>query len=175
MSTIEPKVATRRGVRWGYVVIVPVVLFCLWSIVGVIGFFHLSSDAAALRQSFVTCAGGSWENKITINAGFLTTGFIRVCSKPVKLNREPRAALQSLRAAEVGVYTLCDHAAPFNHGLILARADKVMSARGWERIVGVSNDGKLVAVFTPRRSGSAGTLKVCILVSDGPNLVVASG
>jgi len=175
MSTNEMPVGRRQGVRWGYVVTGAVVFICVWAAVSVIGFFQLGSDTSALRESVMAGVGGSWEKKIAVHAGFLTTGFIRIGSKALKLKAEPRAAIESLRGAEVGVYSLRERPASVDNGFILARADKAMSARGWERIVGVSNDGKLVAVFCPQRSGSGGMLKLCVLVLDERNLVVVSG
>jgi hypothetical protein len=173
MSTNEQKVG--RRVRWGYVVAIAFVLMCIWALVSIAGMFRLGSDAAALRNSVMRDLGGTCEQKIAFRAGFLTTGLIRMGAKAVKLEAEPRAAIQSLRGAEVGVYSLACEPASINCARILADADKVMVARGWERIVGVSKDGKLVAVFGSQSSGSREMLKLCVLVLDERNLVVVSG
>jgi hypothetical protein len=80
--------------------------------------------------------------------------------------------LDSIRGAEVGVYQLQGTAGWVDHCAILARADREMSARRWDRVVGVSREHELVAVYVPKlglRSNRAGC---CVLVLQDRDLVV---
>jgi|SRR6267142_4517092 len=163
-----------RSFRWLWVLALAALVLCLLPIGAAISLLHLGSDTTALRESVRSSVKGDWEKKIAIRAGWLTTGLIRMCSQAVKLEREPRAMLNSVRAAEVGVYKLREEPRRCDHAAILARADRQMSARGWERVVGVSEDKKLVAAYFPKRTSSGGTLKCCVMVLDGCDLVVAS-
>jgi hypothetical protein len=171
MGTSELTVRRRR---WGYVVTAAFVLVSVWIVVNLAGMFQLSSDTAALRDTVMREIDGSCEKKIALRAGFLTTGLIRLGAKALKLDAEPRAVIESVRGAEVGIYSLKDEAGTADCGRILNGADQVMSARGWERVAGISKEGKLVAIFSPR-AASARTLKLCLVVLDGQKLVVAAG
>jgi hypothetical protein len=86
---------------------------------------------------------------------------------------EPRAAFESIRGAEVGIYKLEESAGWVDPNAVLARADKAMSARRWDRVVGVSHEQELVAVYLPRRGLSTEHMRCCVLVLQGHNLVVA--
>lgn len=146
----------------------------LLGVIGVTGYFRLSSDAAALRQSLMSGMSGAWQKKFAIHIGPLTTGLVRMCSHWLTLAPEPKAALDAIHGAEVGVYKLQQESVVLDAGAILARTDKAMSARGWQRAVGVSKKHELVAVYLPRRGFSSEHLKCCLLVCQGRDLVVAS-
>ena len=160
-------------IRARYILIGAVVFLPCYAVFSVVSFFRLGSDAAALRKSAMASVSGTWNKKITLNAGGLTTGVIRFAVHHLKVGPEPRAALDSVRGAEVAVYKLHDGAPFVDHAAILAGADKTMFARGWDRIVGVSEERNLVAVYFPRRAAWGGTLKCCVLVFNGADLVVA--
>ena len=102
---------------------------------------------------------------------------MRAGSQFFKMPAEPRAALDSIRGAEVGIYQLEQSAAWVNPGAILARADKAMLARRWDRVVGVNREQELVAVYVPQRGLSTDRLTCCVLVLHGRDLVIggASG
>src|SRR5262249_4047890 len=109
------------------------------ALVGIVSYFRLSSEATVLRESAMGAVNGVWNKKIAVRVGFFTTALVRAGSRFFKLPPEPRAALDSICAAEVGVYELQDAAGCVDNGAILARADKAMSARCWDRVVGVSH------------------------------------
>jgi len=140
--------------------------------IGVISYFRLSSEASILRES-VIAGDGRWNKKIAVNVGFFTTSLARVGSRFFKMPPEPRAALDSIRGAEVGIYKLEESAGWVDPNAILARADKAMSARRWDRVVGVSHEHELVAVSLPHRGLSPEHMRCCVLVLQGNNLVVA--
>lgn len=157
-----------------------VVLFGLlaWAILvplGIASYFMLSPEASILRESAIAGAPGEWKKTIALNVGFMTTGLVRAGSHFFKLPPEPRAALDSVRGGEVGIYKLQGTAGRVDHGVILARADKSMSARRWDRVVGVSQEGQLVAIYVPRRGLSTETVRCFVLVLKDRDLIVASG
>jgi hypothetical protein len=162
----------KSSLWWKYVVVLAILVAFTLPVVGVVRFFQCSSDTGALRQSVMSSVAGSWDRKISIRVGGLTTGLVRLCPRSFKLDPEPRAALDSLRGIEVGVYKLQQEPKSVDCAAILGRADKAMSARGWDRIVGLSEGTKVVAVYFPRQP--RGTLKCSVLVFDGCDLVVAS-
>jgi len=150
-------------------------ILLLWfagAVIGVVSFFQLSSEASALTES-VTGGSANWRKKIALNAGFFTTGLVRAGSRFVKMPPEPRAAFDSIRGAEVGVYKLEQSAGWLNPNAVLARADQAMSARCWDRVVGVSREHELVAVYVPHRGLSAARMKCCVLVLQDRDLVIA--
>lgn len=57
---------------------------------------------------------------------------------------------------------------------MLAIADSVMTARGWERVVGVMDGKNLVAVYLPGKNISVYHLKCCVMVFDGKEMVLVS-
>jgi hypothetical protein len=142
-------------------------------VIGVTSYFRLSTETALLRESAMASVDGAWNKKIALNVGFLTTGLVRAGSHLFKLAPEPQAAFDSIRGAEVGIYKLQGSAGWVDHGAILARADKAMSARRWDRIVGVSREKELVAVYVPRRGLATSRMKCCVLVLQGRDLIVA--
>ena len=92
----------------------------------------------------------------------------------VKLDAGARAALQSVRGAEVGVYQLPSGAKPPDRAAMLAAADAAMAGRGWDRVVGVMDGRDLVAVYLPDEIASARRMKCCVMVFDGREMVVVS-
>ena len=147
------------------------------AVVGITSYFRLSPETVILRESAMGCVRGTWNTKIALNVGVLTTGLVRAGSHLFKLAPEPQAAFDAIRAADVGVYQVSEDAGWVDHRAILACADKSMSARRWDRVVGVSQENQLVAVYVPRRGLATQRMKCCVLVLHGKDLVVvgASG
>jgi hypothetical protein len=146
---------------------------CLLAVIGITGYFRLSSETAILRESAMSCVKGTCNKKIALHVGLLTTGLVRAGSHLFKLAPEPQAAFDSIRGAEVGIYKLQENAGWVDHLAILARADTALSARRWDRLVGVSRENNLVAVYFPRRGLSTQRMRCCVLVLQGRDLVVA--
>ncbi len=146
-------------------------------VLGIVSYFRLSSETNVLRASAMNSVSGTWNKKIALNVGFFTTGLIRAGSHFFNLPPEPRAAFDAIRGAEVGVYQLQGAAGWVDHRAILARADEEMTARRWDRVVGVSRENQLVAVYVPKRGLSSQRMRCCVLVLEGRNLIVvgASG
>ena len=146
-------------------------LFCA---IGVAGYFRLGSETRALRGSLMSLTPGEWDTKFAVNVGSLTMGLVRVGSRFFRLPPEPRAALDAVHGAEVGVYRLKHERLSVGCSAILVSADKAMKARGWERVVGVAERNELVAVYIPRRGVVAAKMACCLMVLQGRELVVAS-
>jgi hypothetical protein len=146
----------------------------VWTVYGITGYFRLSSEANALRQSALDSIGGTWDKKIALHVGRFTTALVRIASHHIKLSAEPRAALESVQAAEVGVYKLQQRPEWIDANSFLSRADKTMLNHGWQRVIGVSKADQLVAVYCPKRASSSPKLKCCLAVFDGRELVLAS-
>jgi hypothetical protein len=170
----NPNAANRRNglIALGIVVsalaLIPVLL-----LLGVLSFFHLSSETAALRASALESLPGAWNSKVAVHAGYFTTAAVRLGARFFKLPPEAQAGIASLRGIEVGVYKSQGTESWVDMGTVLARADKAMSARRWDRAVGVSREGELVAVYVPRTGFTSARVRCCVLVLHGGDLVVA--
>ncbi len=173
MDPTNPSAPAVLPCRVRDIVLVGLLTGFVLAVIGVTGYFRLSSETAILRESALSCINGACSRKIALHIGFLTTGLVRTGSHLFKLAPEPQAAFDSIRGAEVGIYKLQEHAGWVDHQAILARADKAMSARRWDRVVGVSRENELVAVYFPRRGLSTERMRCCVLVLQGRDLVVA--
>ena len=135
--------------------------------------FRLGADARAVRNELIKSSGVEWLQQIALNAGWLALGAVRVGLSCVRLDPAARAALQAVDGAGVGIYQLPAGTPPPNRAAMLAVADSAMTARGWERVVGVIDARDLVAVYFPKRV-SVHRLKCCVLVFDGKEMVLVS-
>ena len=143
-------------------------------VVEVVSCFHLSSDTRALRNSLIKSSGVEWRQRIALHAGGLTLSAVRAGLSFVHLDAGARAALQAVRGAEVGVYQLPSGTKPPDRAAMLAAADGAMTARGWDRVVGVMDGQDLVTVYVPDKTASARRMKCCLMVFDGHEMVVGS-
>jgi hypothetical protein len=166
----------RQGasVQTGYIVLLACFAWCVFCIVGITGYFRLSSETAALSASLRETVPGTWHKKIVVNIGGFTMAVVRHGLRFVQLEAEPRAAIEALRGAEVGIYDFKQQNAGVPDASVLLATDKAMAARGWERIVGVAEKEDLVAVYMPRKGFSSRKMKCCVMVLHGATLVVAS-
>lgn len=142
-------------------------------VIGVTGIFRLSSETAALRSSVMNSVPGTWDKKIALRVGWLSTGIVRAGSRFFEMPPEPRAVLDGVHGAEVGIYQLRQEMRTARNGAALNAADKAMKSHGWDRIVGVATERELVAVYCPRKISSR-AVKCCVLVFQGRELIVAS-
>jgi hypothetical protein len=173
-NVIAPPVIPRRALPkflWIVVILLGLLGLVVW---GVTGYFRLSPDAGALRTIALESAGGSWHKVIALRCGWMTTGLIRTGLGFIPMEPEARAALMAVRGAEVGVYQLEAGSRNWEHRTMLARADKEMVARGWDRAVTVSKANELVAVYLSSGWFSKQNLKCCVLVLQDRELVVVS-
>jgi hypothetical protein len=164
----------RQLLTAGFVVISAVLVIFVTAIVGLTGFFRLSSPTAALRTSVMSAVPGPWDKTIALRVGWFTTGLVRTGARFFAMPPEPRAALEALHGAEVGVYKLQHEPASADFRTLFATADRAMKRRGWDRIVGVAENQQFVAVYFPHGKVSARGVKFCVVVFQGRELVVAS-
>jgi len=164
--------------RWWIWVGLSVLLFPLVALgvigLGVASYFHLSSDTRALRNGLMKASGAEWRQHIGLNIGRGTFGAVRTGLAFVPLEPEARAAVQAVRGVEVGIYELTPGAKAPDRAAMLTVADKVLNARGWERLVGVLDEENLVSVYVPGGAISSPTVKCCVLVFDGRQMVLVS-
>jgi hypothetical protein len=163
-----PGIRKRYLVLWAALVVLGVFVY------SVLGFFRLSSETAALRASLSNAFHGEIDKKIAVNAGAITLGLVRTGMRFVKLPPEPRAALDAMRSAEVGVYSFGANAGQPDKSKILTAADKAMKSRGWTRMVAVVQDQDLVMVYVPKKGLSAKKMSCCLLVLHEQFLVVGA-
>ena len=173
-SSLPP--ATRRPTRrlwlWGLLATPLLLLVVLAAVVA--NCFRLGSDTRALRNELIRSSGVEWRQRIALNAGRLTLGAIRAGLSCARLDPGARAALQSVRNAGVGVYQLPSGTPPPDRAAMLAAADTAMTARGWERVVGVIDGQDLVTVYMPGKDVSSHRVKCCVTVFDGSEMVLVS-
>jgi hypothetical protein len=118
--------------------------------------------------------GATWNTRVQFKSGMLLIPARFVVSL-CNVEDEARWALSAVRSASVGVYQL-DEAAADSPGLAagLASLDSTMRRKGWERLVAVSDGGQNVVVYTDSRSRNRNSVRVCVGVVDGEELVVVS-
>ena len=163
-----------RGWIWAGLALVLFPFVALGVIVlGVASCFHLSSDTRALRNGLMEASGVKWRQQIGLNFGSVTLGAVRAGLSFAPLDAKARAAVQALRGVEFGIYELASGTKPPDGANMLAVADRVLNARGWERVVGVLDCEQLVGVYLPAKTFSARRMKCCVLVFDGRQMVVA--
>jgi hypothetical protein len=173
MNPNQPAELPHRGFRSGEMILTIVLFSFVLGVVGITGYFRLSTETATLRESALGSASVPWNHRINVHVGFFTTGLVRLGSHFFKMPAEAQAGIDSIRGAEVGVYNLQGTAGLVDAGKILARADKAMSARRWDRVVGVTHEHELVAVYVPRGGVSSARMRCCVLVLEGDRLIVA--
>lgn len=141
---------------------------------GVVSCFHLSSDTRALRNGLMKASAVEWRQKIGLNIHSVTLGVVRAGLSFAPLDSEARAAVQAVRGVEVGIYEPAPGMEPPDCAAMLAVADNVLNARGWERLVGVVGGEELVGVYVPDKTVPARQVKCCVLVFDGRQMVLVS-
>ena len=149
-------------------------LLVLLVVVGVTSFVRLGRDARALRNSVMKSVALPCHKKIELGVGSFTLNVARAGLDFVQLDPLARQALQAVRGAEVGIYQLDFTPSLTNRAAMLSCADDAMSRRGWDRLVGVMNRSELVAAYVPKEIRSPNDVKICLVVLNGRDMVVAS-
>jgi hypothetical protein len=168
--------ARRRPWFWIGLVLLLIPFVALGVIaLGAASYLHLSSDMRALRNGLMKASGVEWRQNLGLNLGSMTLGVVRAGLSLAPLDAQARAAVQTLRGIEVGIYERTPGTKPPNRADLLAAADTVLNARGWERVVGVLHGEELVCVYVPATAIASRQVKCCVLVFDGPQMVVVSG
>jgi len=140
---------------------------------GLAGYVRPGAEVACLRDS-VEAALPHLQPRVCVNVGGLTFGAARALAAVFAVPAEPRAALQTVRGVNVAVYgpggTITDQ----NTDEIIARADRGMTSRKWERAVLVREKDRMVVVYVPRNLRAADHLRACVMVIEPGNIVLVS-
>jgi len=174
MTQITQPAAKLRFRKWYLLFLLMPLAASVLCIIGITGYFRLSSETAALRTSLMQSVGGQWHKMIAVHIGGLTSAVARTGLRCVKLAPEPRAAIEALRGAEAGIYRLQPGSRSMERDTILSTADAAMAARGWDRVVGVVKEDQVVLVYLPRKGISETKMKCCFMVLAEDTLVVGS-
>src|SRR5438874_703653 len=101
-----PVIAAASRFKTGYVLLIVFVLLLCLAARAVAGYFLLGNEAVAIRRAVAAQTGGQYQKKFAVRLGWITTALVRYGTRFVNLPPEPRAALDTLRRVEVGVYKL---------------------------------------------------------------------
>lgn len=142
---------------------------------GVYRSLHVGRDAAALRDAAAPDLARSWQKQCEFSVGAVPLFLARFGLGFAPVPNEARQALGSIRSAEVAVYQTRERnpRQPLSEQFIAT--DQAMSARGWERLVGVLDRDQMVVIYVPRKMRSERELKFCLAVRDHSQLVVVAG
>jgi len=160
--------------RWLIGLLLAPVILLLVLALGVASFFWSRTETTVLRQSVLSSVNGGYHRRVALNVGAFTCGLVRLGTHALKLPPEARAALAAVQGADVAVYQMDREPTCAAQSAALAKADRAMSARGWERVVGVRQPNTLVAIYCPRGQGSPTRLRCAVLCWDGRDLVLVS-
>jgi hypothetical protein len=156
-----------------------VVLLLSWGVISVTGYFRLSSDLRGLRDGLMASDGprsGAWNKKIELRVGWLSCYVVRAGLSLLPLDPDAQTVLQAARGFEVGVYQLsqgADWRTCAGRNCLLKAADDAMAKRGWDRLVGVSQERELVVVYVPKEQSRLRNVRACVGVINGGQLVLA--
>jgi len=169
--------AQRRRRRWPWVVALlctPVLLLGI----AAVQLFTLDRPASVLRQAVLNSEPDSVRStRVQLSIGPVLLNAVRIGLRAVPHPDAARAriALNAIRHASVGVYTLTPAELPSDApGQALREADRIMGARGWSRLVGVVDADHTVMLYTPQSENHSRVLDLCVAVRDGHELVIVS-
>jgi len=143
-------------------------------LIGISSFFWVSPEIRTLRNAVLENSSGQFHRKIELNVGRASFGLAKFASGFINgIPEEARMALSSAKGAQVSIYR--GHGTFVDARKLLATADQQMEKRGWYRLVGVSKDDNLLAIYTPKLMDSANDVEACVLVLNREQLVCAYG
>lgn len=142
--------------------------------VAVANCFYLSADTEDSQSELARAGGSEWRQQIAFSIGSVPLWAARTGLACVKMDAEARAAVQSVRGVEVGIYELASGSKAPDRAAMLTAADKAMTAHGWERVVGVLDGDEMVGVYLPTKMTSPRRVQACVVVLDGRQLVIVS-
>lgn len=176
----HPSIQNRRSRPWLWIAIVASVLLAALVAVPVLAATGLAlaflprGEVKALRRSVEQAGVAGVRTEIEFGVRPFVFGLARLGLALAEVEPEVRAAAQAVRGCEVGVYRLERGMTAGDRAALLSRADAAMERRGWDRVVGVIEARELVAVYASGKPASANDLRICVLVIDGEEMVIAS-
>lgn len=173
-----PSTAPRRfRLRARHVVLTLAGMFALL-VVALVLSFRLGSETRTLRQVALASVPGTWDRQFELGVGRLPVLIAKAGLGFVPLEPEARAALAAFESADVSIYQR-RHGTPTSDLStsspdVLAAVSQAMANHGWEPLVRVRDGHDTVGIFVPVDTGRATSLRACILVLDGDDLVMVS-
>lgn len=146
-------------------------LAVLLPVVIAVAILRLSADTRTLRDAAIAESGTQWDRKIEVRAGSVPFTLARIAMPFANVPIEAQQALSALHSAEVSVHEL--HGGQPDRSRMITEADKRMTERGWDRLVGVVDGETVVAVYA-KPIGDA-KLKFSVLVLADKTMVAVSG
>ncbi len=143
--------------------------------IGVWSCLRTGSDSRALRTAAIKASGVPWQRQVEFSAGPILLGLARFGLSFAPLDPDGRLAIQAIRGAEVAVFQSPGGRDVTANPAVLNAVDDVMTRRGWDRMVGVRQEGNTVAVYVPKQDPGGDLVHACVLVINEDHLVVVSG
>jgi hypothetical protein len=179
-------IPVRRRFRWRYLFLGAAGLVVTLGVVlvaTIVLSFRADADTRVLRRTALQSAPGTWERQFEFGIGRLPVLLAKAGLSFVELEPEARAALGAFQSADVGIYRRTsagssgsdpDSGPAGSTAGLLANVGRAMDERGWDPVVQVRDGRDTVAVFVARDGGSSRSLRTCVLVLDGDDLVIVS-
>lgn len=173
-TAVSTPSAPRRRV-WPWVLAFVLAPFVIVA-VGIASYVTLDRDASVLRRQVMAATNTEWTTKMQVSVGGGTITTVRAGLSFVENAdmEDVRGALRAVKSASVGVYERASDDVEWSAQALLVDTDRVMSQRGWTRLVGVAGRNETVMVYVPAKFDAAGPIDVALAVIDGRELVVAS-
>ncbi len=137
---------------------------------------RLNADAARLRNEIMSATGGGWQAKVQLTVDRPLLAAARVGLAFIHdVPDEAKQALRAVRFASVGVYERADGSRYQPRESLWTAVDRVMSRRGWARVVGVADTDETVLIYLPAGTADAKPSRLCLAVCHGHELVIVAG
>lgn len=174
MNAYPPPFLPARSRSNGKILVVVLILVGLFGL-AVADCFRMDADGRALRDALKRGSHASFSRVFQGGAGPVLLGMARVGLRFADdLPGEARRGAASVRSARVSVDRVEGR---LNRGRLpqmMAEADRVMTGRGWERLVCVRESGTLVLVYIDASSKGGSTVPTRLAVLESEQLVVVS-
>lgn len=176
-SAAVPVPPAKSGARFraGHWLLIVIAALLVVAAVEVAGVFRLAGEARELRTAMVGSAPGAPQTQVQLTVGPLAFGLTRLAAECFgEMPPEARQALAAMRSASVGVYTLERAPTAAERLVMLRTTSERLAALGWSRLVAVNDGNDTVMVFVPDTWEEGDSVRVCVAVCDGTELVVVS-
>jgi hypothetical protein len=131
-------------------------------------------DTRALRHTVMAAMPERWNQHFEFRVGGVLCDLAQTAAWFTPMPEEAKEALGAIKSVEVSLAQLSVPATPGQRAAAFAAARAEMIGRGWEPTVQVLDGRDLVAVFTRPAGILGGRMRICALVLDGQQLVIAN-
>lgn len=126
----------------------------------------------AVHDELLAALPGEWQTCIRVSADSTLLALARAGLAVADVPPEARAAAGVVRTVKVSLHRFAGRAPA--RSTLLARADQVLSRRGWERVVAVMEGREMAAVYSQTPAGTPRHWPVCVLVLTEEDLVMVT-